>query len=429
MLDSPTTMLNDPARLAALDVLDLLDTPAEEAFDRVTRIATRLLSVPVALVTFVDTNRQFFKSSIGLPEPWPSQRETPLSHSFCQYIVGSGEPMLVTDARLHPHLKDNLAIPDLGVVAYAGVPLRSADGQVLGALCAIEGSPRTWSDDDLATLHDLAEVVMLVMHQRRRAAVVVERWAEADTAQREKDALLDRVSDAFYALDRSWRFVHLNVHCDKLLQRSREELIGRCIWDEFPEATDSPLYLEFHHALDSGIASEFDFYYPPLDTWFEVRVHPADEGLSVYFRDVSERRQHEAALRYLHEVVDASNDAIIGTDDARRITNWNDAATRIYRKTADEVLGQSASILIPGEYDATATEIREAIQSGRTIGDIEMRLSHDDGSVVDVSITIAPVFDAGGGDRGLVRNRARYHRTSTYARSAARRRRTLPHAH
>ena len=98
-MSSPLGRLDDQNRLAALDASALLDTPPAEAFDRLTRLVTRILNVPVALVTLVDRDRQFFKSCIGLPEPWMSGRETPLSHSFCQYTVMTREPLIITDAR------------------------------------------------------------------------------------------------------------------------------------------------------------------------------------------------------------------------------------------------------------------------------------------------------------------------------------------
>lgn len=102
------TEVQSERRLAALRDLRILDTPPEEAFDRFTRLAARLLGVPVALVSLVDRDRQFIKSQIGLPEPWASLRETPLSHSFCQYEVGSREPLLVEDATGDPASAETL---------------------------------------------------------------------------------------------------------------------------------------------------------------------------------------------------------------------------------------------------------------------------------------------------------------------------------
>ncbi len=91
-------------RLAVLEATALLDTPAEEAFDQFTRLASTILQTPVALVSLVDQDRQFFKSSVGLPEPWASSRQTPLSHSFCKHVVSILEPLSVSDARSHPLL-------------------------------------------------------------------------------------------------------------------------------------------------------------------------------------------------------------------------------------------------------------------------------------------------------------------------------------
>src|SRR6185295_11105755 len=85
-------------RLAALRRTGMLDSPPEEAFDRLTRLATSVLRVRGAFVSLVDEDRQFFKSSVGVPEPWASLRETPLTHSFCKHAVASGEPLLISDS-------------------------------------------------------------------------------------------------------------------------------------------------------------------------------------------------------------------------------------------------------------------------------------------------------------------------------------------
>lgn len=151
--------LADPARLLAVRASGLLDTPPDEGFDRLTRIVSRLLNAPVSLISVVDENRQFFKSQHGLTEPLATTRQTPLSHSFCQHVVTSGKPLVIEDARLDPRLHDNKAVTEQGVVAYLGVPLRAPGNAIIGSLCAIDSSPRKWSDEDLSTLADIAEVV------------------------------------------------------------------------------------------------------------------------------------------------------------------------------------------------------------------------------------------------------------------------------
>jgi signal transduction histidine kinase len=171
--------LQDKDRLEALRRTRLLNTPPEEAFDRLTRLVCRLLGVPVALVSLVEADRQFFKSAVGLPQPWLLLRETSLLHSFCQHVVANGAPLVVEDADQHPVLSDSLAIPDLGVVAYLGMPLITAEGHVLGALCAIGPEPRAWAASDAAALRDLAAVTMSEVTLHRLALEMQERAAEA----------------------------------------------------------------------------------------------------------------------------------------------------------------------------------------------------------------------------------------------------------
>ena len=175
--------LRDGARLDALRRTGLLDTPPEEVFDRLTRLVQRLLGAPIVLVSLVDADRQFFKSTVGLPEPWAARRQTPLSHSFCQHVVATGAPLSVEDARQNPLVCDNLAVPELGVVAYLGMPLATADGQVLGSLCAIDTEPRAWTAEDAAALRDMAALCMSEMSLRRFAHELEARLREETAAR------------------------------------------------------------------------------------------------------------------------------------------------------------------------------------------------------------------------------------------------------
>ncbi len=147
--------LDDDARLEALIRTRLLDTEPEPGFDRLTRLASRLLAAPVSLVSLVDDRRQFFKSAVGVDE-----RSTPLSHSLCQYVVSTGAPFVVTDAEQDDRVADNLAVPNLGVQAYLGVPLVTREGAVLGSFCVIDTESRTWSATDVELLEELAGSVM-----------------------------------------------------------------------------------------------------------------------------------------------------------------------------------------------------------------------------------------------------------------------------
>ena len=185
--DRSSRYLHDADRLAALDETGLMDSPPEPVFDRAVRLATRLLGTPVGLLSLVDGERQFFKAQLGLPEPTASARETPLSHSFCQYVVENDSPLVVRDAREDEQLRDNLAIPDLGVVAYLGVPIHDADGQTLGSFCAIQSDPRDWTEADQETLSDIVaglETEIALRRQLKRTAAAEEQLRMALRAGR-----------------------------------------------------------------------------------------------------------------------------------------------------------------------------------------------------------------------------------------------------
>ncbi len=156
-------------RLDALGRSGLLDAPPQEAFDRLTRLASALVGVPTSLVSLVDRERQFFASAVGLRPDLDEARETPLSHSFCKYVVATGAPLVVDDAREHPIVKDNPAITDYGVLSYCGVPLRDDAGNVLGTFCVLDDEVHTWTPEQVQTLTELGEMVMTEIRLRRVA--------------------------------------------------------------------------------------------------------------------------------------------------------------------------------------------------------------------------------------------------------------------
>ncbi|GAB7189454.1 hypothetical protein NUM3379_01600 [Kineococcus sp. NUM-3379] len=169
----------------------LLDAGEDPGLTRLTDLATRLLKAPVSLVSLVHEQGQRFPGQTGLAQPWAAQGGTPLSHSFCQHVVASGEPLVVADARTEPLVADNLAIRDLGVVAYAGYPVRADDGTVLGSFCVISDEPRTWSGDELHVVADLAEAAGAEVRLRLLAA--------AERRAHERVTLLSDVTLALHA--------------------------------------------------------------------------------------------------------------------------------------------------------------------------------------------------------------------------------------
>lgn len=145
---------DEATRIDTLRSLNILDTSPEERFDRLTRLAKRLFGVPIALVSLVDADRQWFKSCVGL-----AASETPRDISFCGHAIMDDDIFLVSDALLDERFHDNpLVIGDPNVRFYAGCPLKVPNGSRLGTLCVIDVKPREMSEDDRALLRDLARM-------------------------------------------------------------------------------------------------------------------------------------------------------------------------------------------------------------------------------------------------------------------------------
>jgi len=152
-MKTPELPDNESSRQAALDQLKILDTPPEARFDRLTRMAAKILDVPIAMISLVDRDRQWFKSCVGV-----DLSETPRSISFCSHAIVNKQPLVVNDTWEDERFRDNpLVTGDPGVRFYAGVPLYSADGLALGTLCVIDRVPRTLSEADHQSLRDLAD--------------------------------------------------------------------------------------------------------------------------------------------------------------------------------------------------------------------------------------------------------------------------------
>ena len=149
--------IDSPTRLRLLKQTGLLEGN-HPRLDRLTGLCSKLLNVPVVMVSFVDIDWQVFASHQGLTSPWKERGETPLSHSFCQYVVTDGEPLIVEDAREDERLRTNRATKELNVIAYAGFPVVCQE-QVMGSFCAIRPDPHSWTGLELQLLGEFADTV------------------------------------------------------------------------------------------------------------------------------------------------------------------------------------------------------------------------------------------------------------------------------
>jgi PAS domain S-box-containing protein len=241
MASSLTGVLADPGRLAAVRQTNLLDTPAEDAFDRVTRMAARLLDVPIALVPLIEDDRQFFKACVGLPEPWASARQTPLSHSLCQHVLVTRQPLAIGDTGRDALAHDNPLVRELGLAAYLGVPLIDPSGYALGSMCVADHRPRDWTPDQVAILSDLAGLVMTQIQLRAALATRSELERRLIDVEASLQALLERLPGVVYALgpEAPNSVTYMSPQIQTLLGVSATDCVGDPeLWDRLVHPTD-----------------------------------------------------------------------------------------------------------------------------------------------------------------------------------------------
>ena len=306
---------NENERLNVLHALNLLDTPPEEVFDRITRLVARVLDVPIALVSLVDTDRQWFKSRVGL-----DATETPRELAFCAHAIVQTSPMIVPDATLDERFADNaLVTSNPNIRFYAGVPLRSVSGLSIGTLCAIDSKPRKLNADEINILIDLAAVISKEV-QMREAMILSQATSElakkaVETIEARFRTVFERagVGIALVAPDGGW--LRVNDALCQIVGYSQDELVKLTFQDiTHPDDLDSDLYL-----LRQLIDDEIDRYQLEKryitksgnTIWIQLIVtkQMSPQGELEYLvsiiKDIQERKEAEASLAELRKDLEA----------------------------------------------------------------------------------------------------------------------------
>jgi PAS domain S-box-containing protein len=226
--------------------------------------------------------------------------------------------------------------------------------------------------------------------ERKEAEEALER------SEAEVFSILESITDAFFSLDREWRFSYVNRKAESLFSRRREDLIGEKIWD------DPTFYPQYRRAVAEGLTARFEAYYPPLEKWYSVRAYPSESGLSVYLQDVTEHKRAEEKIHFQAQLLNAVGEAVIALDIEGRVLYWNKAAEELYGWSEQEAMGRRLrEMVVPESFRGRAEDIAAYLREGRSwTGEFVVR--HRDGTTFPVEGTDTPVFGEDGDLIGVI---------------------------
>ncbi len=384
-------------RLAVLRDHDILDSIPEAAYDEIVSMAAAICEVPMAAISLVDEDRQWFKSEIGM-----GCKETGRESAFCAHALDKKEILLVPDATLDERFADNPLVTGApGIRFYAGTPLITREGMTLGTLCVIDRVPRQLDARQTHALEVLGRSVVMQMEARRQIKIEKHRsilLQEAQLLARMGSWEMDYVTGRLLMSADACGFLGLSEEeFDQTLDTFMDCVFpeDRKLLERTDEAADLPMEVEYRVRRADGATR-----------WLLQRGLLERDAAGTPLRrmgmimDVTERKESEVSLRRRDEqsraIVDTAHNAFVGINAQGVITEWNRQAETMFGWTRDEALGQSmAEMIIPPQYRAAHHQgLARFLASG--VGpvlnkSIELSALRRNGSEFPVELRIAPI--------------------------------------
>lgn len=209
------------------------------------------------------------------------------------------------------------------------------------------------------------------------------------------DDILENITDGFFTVDREWRFTRVNQVLEETLLRKRADLIGQNIWEVFPEAVRLKFYERYSKTMEEGVDVHFEEHFPPLDLWFEAHAYPAEDGISVYFRDITRRKKHEEEIKKLSLVASKTDNTVIITNAYRQIEWVNEGFTKLTGYKFKEVIGRNPGHFLQGPEtnQETVNRIREKLNRHESTTE-ELVNYNKQGEKYWIRMDITPILDA-----------------------------------
>jgi len=421
---------NEPARLQALRDYGILDTAAEAEFDDFTLLAAQICGTPVALISLVDADRQWFKSRIGL-----DASEMPRDQAFCAHALHQPDVFMVPDAGLDPRFSDNpLVTGGPNICFYAGAPLVTDEGHALGTLCVIDRVPRTLTSDQQAALQALSRQVIARLELRRQLAERTRVERERATSEALKDAILQSALDCIVTINRQGCIVEWNPAAARTFGYPRDVAIGQ----DLADLIIPPALRGVHRR---GMARYFATGKGPmLNRRIESRALRADGTefpveiaitpilletgtlFTAYLRDISERKQAQEALEIVHQelegrvrqrtqelsealqehhnVLETVPDILFRLDLSGQLVQWNRKLETVTGLPPEVLRGKSAlDLFAEDEKCVIAQAIAQAFRDGYVA--VEGGLLGTDGAATLHQFSGVPLQNAAGETIGL----------------------------
>lgn len=394
------TPANESERLAALRHYDILDTPTDAEFDDFTKLAAQICGTPISLISLVDAGRQWFKSRLGL-----DAAETARDISFCGHAIEGHEVFEVPNALDDERFRDNpLVTAGPNIRFYAGAPLVTPDGYGIGTLCVIDSKPHQLSADQREALAALGRQIVRQLELRQARKLLSNVLSAASAV-------------SIIATDAQGLITVFNLGAERLLGYSAQEVVGKqtpAVVHAFNEVVARGLQLsaELGRAIEGfrvlvelaelrgSEQREWTYIHKDghaIAVSLVVTTMRGDSGeITGYLgiaTDISERKRLEKTQRHHNAIIESSEDAVISKTLEGIITSWNPAAQRMYGYSAEEAIGQPMLMLVPPDRIDEESNILKQLQSGAGLRQFETVRKRKDGSLIDISATISPIFD------------------------------------
>ncbi|MFB6130580.1 MAG: PAS domain S-box protein, partial [Salinigranum sp.] len=325
------------------------------------------------------------------------------------------EVLSVSDERVRVDEDVRILDPEGRPLSFAENPLgrtlATEEGVTAEPIQIVRDDERRWLSVTTAALRDedgeiervatCAEDVTRLQERARRLE------HQRNDLQRELEEVFERVSDGFFALDEEWRFTYVNDRAATLLDTPASALLGRSIRDLFPAVAAPESDDALARAVESQRPVTYEEYFPPTGTWFDVTAYPSETGVSVYFRDVTERKERERELQHYRMAIEAADDGVFMVDGNERLVLANDAFCEHVGYEREELLGRPASLVLDDDvYDRIVELSGEMRAEERSVSTIEFERTTADGETIPVEsrFSLYESDEGGFGRTGIVRD-------------------------